>query len=27
MLFHHPLTDIGIKRFYDDYLKATGQTK
>ena len=24
MLFHHPLTDIGIKRFYDDYLKATG---
>jgi transaldolase len=25
-LFHHPLTDIGIKRFYDDYLKATGKT-
>jgi transaldolase len=24
MLFKHPLTDIGIKRFYDDYLKATG---
>jgi transaldolase len=24
-LFHHPLTDIGIKRFYDDYLKATGK--
>jgi len=24
MLFHHPLTDIGIQRFYDDYLKATG---
>jgi transaldolase len=23
-LFHHPLTDIGIKRFNDDYLKATG---
>ena len=23
-LFHHPLTDIGIKKFYDDYLKATG---
>ncbi len=27
MLFHHPLTDIGIKRFYDDYLKATGGSK
>ena len=27
MLFHHPLTDIGIKRFYDDYLKATGGDK
>ena len=26
-LFHHPLTDIGIKRFYDDYLKATGGDK
>ena len=26
-LFHHPLTDIGIKRFYDDYLKATGIKK
>jgi len=26
-LFHHPLTDIGIKKFYDDYLKATGKTK
>ncbi|MGO8672467.1 MAG: transaldolase family protein [Capsulimonadaceae bacterium] len=25
-LFLHPLTDIGIKRFYDDYLKATGKT-
>ena len=24
MLFKHPLTDIGIKKFYDDYLKATG---
>ena len=24
MLFKHPLTDIGVKRFYDDYLKATG---
>lgn len=24
MLFRHPLTDIGIKRFNDDYLKATG---
>ncbi|MDQ2800857.1 MAG: hypothetical protein M3Y13_14595, partial [Armatimonadota bacterium] len=24
MLFKHPLTDIGIKRFYDDYVKATG---
>jgi transaldolase len=24
-LFLHPLTDIGIKRFYDDYLKATGK--
>lgn len=24
-LFHHPLTDIGIKRFYDDYLKATSK--
>ena len=24
-LFHHPLTDIGIKKFYDDYLKATGK--
>ena len=24
MLFKHPLTDIGIKRFNDDYLKATG---
>ena len=23
MLFKHPLTDIGIKRFYDDYSKAT----
>ena len=23
-LFHHPLTDIGIKRFNDDYLKAMG---
>lgn len=27
MLFKHPLTDIGIKRFYDDYLKATGGGK
>ncbi len=26
-LFHHPLTDIGIKRFNDDYLKATGGDK
>lgn len=26
-LFHHPLTDTGIKRFYDDYLKATGGDK
>lgn len=26
-LFHHPLTDIGIKRFNDDYLKATGGEK
>ncbi len=26
-LFHHPLTDIGIKRFNDDYLKATGGGK
>jgi transaldolase len=25
MLFKHPLTDIGIKKFYDDYLKATGK--
>lgn len=24
MLFHHPLTDLGIKKFNDDYLKATG---
>lgn len=24
-LFRHPLTDIGIKKFYDDYLKATGK--
>lgn len=24
-LFLHPLTDIGIKRFYDDYLKATAK--
>src|SRR5580658_10197041 len=24
-LFKHPLTDIGIKKFYDDYLKATGK--
>jgi len=23
MLFKHPLTDIGIKRFFDDYTKAT----
>lgn len=22
-LFRHPLTDVGVKRFYDDYLKAT----
>ena len=27
MLFKHPLTDIGIKRFNDDYLKATGGSK
>lgn len=27
LLFHHPLTDIGIKKFYDDYLKATGKAK
>lgn len=27
MLFKHPLTDIGIKRFYDDYVKATGGGK
>ncbi len=26
-LFHHPLTDNGIKLFYDDYLKATGGDK
>ncbi len=26
-LFHHPLTDIGIARFNDDYLKATGGDK
>ncbi|MCW3061578.1 MAG: transaldolase [Capsulimonas sp.] len=25
-LFHHPLTDLGVKKFYDDYLKATGKT-
>jgi transaldolase len=25
MLFKHPLTDIGIKKFYEDYLKATGK--
>ncbi|BDI29365.1 putative transaldolase [Capsulimonas corticalis] len=24
-LFHHPLTDIGVKNFYDDYVKATGK--
>ena len=24
MLFHHPLTDLGIKKFNDDYVKATG---
>ena len=27
MLFKHPLTDIGIKRFNDDYLKSTGGDK
>ncbi len=26
-LFHHPLTDIGIERFNNDYLKATGGDK
>ena len=25
-LFHHPLTDLGVTKFYDDYLKATGKT-
>jgi len=25
-LFHHPLTDIGIKRFFDDYSKAKGKS-
>jgi len=23
-IFHHPLTDLGVERFYADYLKATG---
>ena len=27
MLFKHPLTDIGIMRFNEDYLKATGGSK
>lgn len=26
MLFKHPLTDIGIKKFYDDYLKSINKT-
>lgn len=25
MLFHHPLTDVGIKRFADDYQKALAE--